>query len=580
MSGPCLVRHLRLSCLRARNSVFRRVRCSTAELLAKSTMEFNGFTLVDFKRDASTSFDNRVYYLGAGALYGSDGSRSLVFHAATLYMTGTIVWALLHSTYCCHRTGTWLRPLSLLLSPSAPAVAVTYGNPVGSSVSYNAYGWGQIDAAKSKGAWVDELDPRGCGRVVITVSGMKPGKTNDAAQTGLFDAESITISQDPNCAEKSGARGCSCDCLRDSSLPFQCSPTSCGLFEPGLEDADAIEGQKSCIASDTDCKFSGYWLSKELGCVTPYAAAAGVYCSRSNPSGPDNICNAVIAQCSDSGKCDAPVFAEDGFVCGTNQGDPCLLDRYCKTGQCVNHPAPDGTVCRVGDAANCLGPAKCSKGECPQANPVFDDGDVCVAAVDVRAVGPLAGLRFPVMRPCAASRLQACHTDQVCQDGACQGSELRPNGTVCARPASVCLWASQCFLGECSYVPKSDGTLCGPAPNDCQWRPKCSKGVCVPQIKPDGTPCDDGSPITLKDACSAGVCAGTLVCTSAHCHAPPACRARLVLMLALCCLPAACAANEFINADTQSCAKCSICTANEVIAAECSTFTDRVCMRK
>jgi pseudomonalisin len=99
----------------------------------------------------------------------------------------------------------------------------------------------------------------------------------------------------------------------------------------------------------------------------------------------------------------------------------------------------------------------------------------------------------------------------------------QPDGTAC-NDGNACTQKDACLGGLCVG---EDPVVC-PAPPACHLVGTCSPttGVCsAPTAAPDATPCNDGNPCTLKDACTAGACAGVpKTCTAEDaCHSAGVC---------------------------------------------------------
>ena len=93
-----------------------------------------------------------------------------------------------------------------------------------------------------------------------------------------------------------------------------------------------------------------------------------------------------------------------------------------------------------------------------------------------------------------------CTVEDVCDDGACEGSEKD-----CSEMEDICNDAA-CVEGECVAAPLADETPCGDN-NACTIK-LCLSGTCVTNFVEDDTECDDEDPCTEDDKCAVGDCIG------------------------------------------------------------------------
>ncbi len=87
---------------------------------------------------------------------------------------------------------------AILFDVRVSVVTVAYGSPAGSNVTYSAYGWAQIDYAKSNAAWTNVLDPSGCGMLFLDVQSMTVNRTTSDLSYELLDMV-VSLTAAPNC---------------------------------------------------------------------------------------------------------------------------------------------------------------------------------------------------------------------------------------------------------------------------------------------------------------------------------------------------------------------------------------------
>lgn len=154
----------------------------------------------------------------------------------------------------------------------------------------------------------------------------------------------------------------------------------------------------------------------------------------------------------------------------------------------------------------------------------FDPGDACDGVDNNCAGGVDTGCVGTTCTDASAWQSGFC-IDSVCCDTACGGSDeadcsacsvaagAAVNGTCAAlEDGAACIDGDACTLTDVCQDGACTGTedvLC-PPPDDCHEAAACvpESGECAYVPKPDGSPCDDGDPCTQVDICTAAACAG------------------------------------------------------------------------
>jgi alpha-tubulin suppressor-like RCC1 family protein len=320
-----------------------------------------------------------------------------------------------------------------------------------------------------------------------------------------------------------------------------CNPATGLCSNPPLPDGTRCNDGNLCTQTDT-CQ-SGLCTGSNL-----VACGPGDQCHDTGTCNPaTGLCSKPAKPdgtlCNDGDACTQADVCEGGKCVGTEPvacglADQCHKTGMCDptTGVCSNPNQPDGTSCTDGNA--CTQTDACQVGVCVGANPVkcgasdqchnmgacdpttgacsnpakadgtgCDDGNACTQ-VDSCQGGACTGSRWVV---CGAS--DQCHATGVCNPatGACSNPAV-PDGTGC-NDGNPCTQTDICRAGLCV----------GTSPVSCAAVDQChdagtcdiSNGSCSSPEKDDGTSCDDGNALTQGDACSIGICEGTVPCASA-----------------------------------------------------------------
>ncbi len=276
-------------------------------------------------------------------------------------------------------------------------------------------------------------------------------------------------------------------------------------------------------------------LSAGSGCMV------NTDCDDANPCTADTCTSGSCFNTNTTGPCDDGLYCNgadscSGGACSVHAGNPCPPpdgDANCaeSCNESLNNctgPDPAGSSCN--DGLYCNGNDSCSNGSCSihTGNPCPGaDGDgncreSCNETVDACTANDPDGS--------TCNDGNAATTADSCSTGICTGTPITVN----------CDDGNPCTIDTvsgttCSHSPAPAGLIC----NDglyCNGTDYCSNGVCAghagnPCPGPDGDSncsescneavdactandangslCNDGNSLTINDACSSGVCAGT-----------------------------------------------------------------------
>jgi alpha-tubulin suppressor-like RCC1 family protein len=362
-----------------------------------------------------------------------------------------------------------------------------------------------------------------------------------------------------------GARRCEGDsvviCVQDGEhecpewgASYRCSPDAptCSLGE--CRDACIDE----CATGDRECVGSGAWRmcgqadsDDCLDWLTATACLGGEVCSLGTcRSECVDECTEGTVWCSGAGVMHCADRDLDGCL-ENGAPEPCPTGESCEAGECrpiescadeCAASACDGLTfreCGNYDLDRCLEPSPgtscvradaCDEGMCgasgctstarvcdsPPAPSCLDEDTLLVydssgtcsgGACDYRSREQSCP-RCPACDACAgvtcASPPNGCYVDNgTCTDGAC--SYAYRDGAGCD-DGDPCTDGDTCRSGTCAGVERE----CATPPSACHAATgACSAGTCSYALR-DGARCDDGNPGTFGDACSGGVCAGSL----------------------------------------------------------------------
>jgi len=282
-------------------------------------------------------------------------------------------------------------------------------------------------------------------------------------------------------------------------------------------------------------------------CTTDICSV-GVCVHTSSPAGTScadgNACNGAET-------CDGASHCRAGTPISCAPLDQCHLTGVCNpaSGLCSNPAKPNGTPCSDGNL--CTKTDVCTAGACGGTAYACDDGLGCTAdacngdgtcTFSVTAANCLVnGLCYAGGATSPTNHCQQCtpETSQTtwsqkpsgasCNDGnACTANDVCNGAGQCGGTAYTCSDGLACTADTCN----GDGTCTfAPMPGTCAINGACyGAGAsspadqcqqCTPDTsqsvwssKTDGTACDDGKAESQGDACTAGVCQGTIPCAS------------------------------------------------------------------
>jgi len=245
----------------------------------------------------------------------------------------------------------------------------------------------------------------------------------------------------------------------------------------------------SCDETTGDCAFTniggpcsdGLFCTTGDTCTAGVCVPSGVSCDDGNPCTIDS-CDEGLDTCSNvnsNDPCDDGFFCTDGDTCSggscvpgparnCGDGNACTDDTCNDTTDACEHqnntaPCSDGLGCTTGDV--------CSGGECTGAPKDCGDGNICTTD----SCSEPTGLCSNVNNTAACDDGEFCTFPDACAAGACVPGPLRN-----------CDDTNQCTIDSCN-----EGS------NACDHAPTTGE-------------CDDGLFCTENDACSGGVCTGTL----------------------------------------------------------------------
>lgn len=207
-----------------------------------------------------------------------------------------------------------------------------------------------------------------------------------------------------------------------------------------------------------------------------------------------------------------------GVAVTADDGDPCTTDA-CSASGGVTHVAnsadcDDKNPCTVGD--------KCSDKKCVGgAAKACDDNNLCTDDSCDATTGTCKSVNNS--KPCDDS--SACTQDDMCDAGACKGTEVKTEdgnpctddacdkkagvthvaNTVSCEDGKICTVGDKCadkacVPGPAKYCDETDGNAC--------TEPECIEGAggCKEVKVKDNTPCNDNDKCTNDDKCGGGVC--------------------------------------------------------------------------
>jgi hypothetical protein len=296
-------------------------------------------------------------------------------------------------------------------------------------------------------------------------------------------------------------------------------------IEQGTEAATCANSGNSCNAQKC-CK----------GSICVGKPGSRVCCPQKQACG-SNTCCPTCFKCSGN-TCVADTN-QNGKHC--DDGNPCTNNDVCRRGICAGTPIAGCVQCaRDTDCGNiAVGP--CQEAFCSPAGTCnvrsASDGTGCndnnpCTTNDVCTNGVCAGTPVANCTTCDSASQCPQPPDQ-CQQATCInhvcGIANKTNGTAC-NDGNACTTNDACTNGVCAgtltagCVQCSRNTDCSSIPVDQCHEAVCgANGACVVQNRANGTSCDDGNPCTSNDVCTAGVCAGTEITGCVSCTSPGTC---------------------------------------------------------
>jgi len=267
------------------------------------------------------------------------------------------------------------------------------------------------------------------------------------------------------------------------------------------------------------------WTTKANGasCNDGNACSKNDVCTGGSCHGTAYTCDDGVActtnVCNGDGTCSYPVAAGNCLISGTcvaaNAANPANQCQQCTpaTSQTAWTAKNNGSACNDGNA--CTTNDVCTAGACGGTVNRCDDGLACTADLcktDGSCSHTLVAGNCLIAGACyAAGAPNPANTCQICNPAQPSAWANQADGAGC-NDGNACTQSDTCLAGTCT----------GSNPVQCQAKDQChdvgtcdkSTGACTAPAKPDGTTCDDGNSASQGDACTAGVCQGTIPCAS------------------------------------------------------------------
>ena len=366
--------------------------------------------------------------------------------------------------------------------------------------------------------------------------------TPSASQTAWSPKNNGTACNDGNVCTKN-----------DVCTAGACAGTTYSCNDGMACTADSCNGDGTCTFSVTagNCLIDGACFASGAGnplnpcqrCAPATSqtawspTASGTACNDGNACTKNDVCNGA-------GVCGGTAYTcSDGMACTT---DTCNGD-----GTCTFAPLPGN--CAIGGACYAAGSTSPAN-QCQQCTPgssqtawspkdngtLCDDGNACTKN-DVCAAGVCGGTAYSCDDglDCTAD---SCKGDGTCSHTVTAGNCLVDRACYGAGTTSPTNQCQQCTPGtsQTAWSPKNNGNACNDG-NACTQTDSCqggactgsnlvkcsasdqchdvgecnpSNGLCGNPAKADGTSCDDGNASSQGDACTAGVCQGTIPCAA------------------------------------------------------------------
>ncbi len=292
---------------------------------------------------------------------------------------------------------------------------------------------------------------------------------------------------------------------------------TCSCFG-GCESSDPDHSpEEVCTSNDYVCCDGNYPVHPqlrgedfgEIGFCSTNADCLISFCTEDDDC-PDDGDACTVEECDTaSGECRhelSDTICDDDNPCTADSCDP--IDG-CRNAA-ITGPCDDGNECTENDVCT-GGECRGSVAECDDANPCTDDscdddaGCVYTFNTDPCNDGDACTVNDVCGEGVCGGAARNCSDGNHCTDDSCDSSA----GCVYAYNTAHCDDFNACTEGDTC----SDGTCFGGEAPDCDDGNPCTDDTCdvvLGCVNVDNTdPCDDGNECTEGDVCTAGVCAGT-----------------------------------------------------------------------
>jgi hypothetical protein len=309
------------------------------------------------------------------------------------------------------------------------------------------------------------------------------------------------------CTQYAIYKDLSTPCLEENEFGLCVGERVC--TEDGLTDCDAAAPSiEICNGMDDDCDGEIDEATCDDGnpCTTDeclpssgcqFEALEGVECDDGDPCTVAEVC--IAGECT-------------GQLVNCDDQNPCTDDWCDPAGGCAhgnsNEECDDGDACTVGDhcsGGECAGTAVACDCQADADCAALEDGNVCNGTLfcDKGKVPYLCKLKPGTVKECPAPEGKNKHClaawcDPV--DGSC--SLVPANGGAPCDDGNKCTYGEVCADGACVQGKPLNCNDGNPCTDD-----SCQPGIGCVSTENDG-PCDDGNPCTINDLCQQGECMG------------------------------------------------------------------------
>jgi hypothetical protein len=271
------------------------------------------------------------------------------------------------------------------------------------------------------------------------------------------------------------------------------------------------EDHQQCFLVTQDCPMKD--LEDSAGFVLYKSACAGVVCAAKSQCHMAGTCDMVSGQCSEP-------LLEEGSAC--DDGDFTTANDVCKAGECGGVNLCEGKTCSAETQCHDVGVCDFATGHCieklkPGGSGCNDGVDETVN--DVCNLGACSGINLCASVTCEPK--DSCHEAGSCdiQTGTC--SEIVKDDESSCDDGDEDTIDDKCFSGVCRGKGKCEDVTCARM-GACYLAGSCDPktGRCDDPFADAGSACDDGSDITVGDACDGnGQCLGNDHCSGKVCSA-------------------------------------------------------------